>query len=248
MLGVGCVKYKKIKPKKIYEEVAEAIYELIRSGQVKPGEKLASVQQLAENFQVGRSAIREALTSLRAMGLVEMKQGEGTYVNEFETNRITFPLSTAILMNKEDIAQLLEVRKIIEVGTAAAAAKKRTSSHLIRMEKALEEMKHANGDETLGEKADLQFHFVLAEAAQNPLLLSLMNQVSGLMGETMKETRRVWLFSKQRTVEQLYEEHNDIYEAIKEQDEEKASKYMLIHLENVEIILQKYFLSADFSK
>jgi GntR family transcriptional regulator, transcriptional repressor for pyruvate dehydrogenase complex len=248
LLGVGCVKYKKIKPKKIYEEVAEAIYELIRSGQVKPGEKLASVQQLAENFQVGRSAIREALTSLRAMGLVEMKQGEGTYVNEFETNRITFPLSTAILMNKEDIAQLLEVRKIIEVGTAAAAAKKRTSSHLIRMEKALEEMKHANGDETLGEKADLQFHFVLAEAAQNPLLLSLMNQVSGLMGETMKETRRVWLFSKQRTVEQLYEEHNDIYEAIKEQDEEKASKYMLIHLENVEIILQKYFLSADFSK
>lgn len=248
MLGVGCVKYKKIKPKKIYEEVAEAIYELIRSGQVKPGEKLASVQQLAENFQVGRSAIREALTSLRAMGLVEMKQGEGTYVNEFETNRITFPLSTAILMNKEDIAQLLEVRKIIEVGTAAAAAKKRTSSHLTRMEKALDEMKHANGDETLGEKADLQFHFVLAEAAQNPLLLSLMNQVSGLMGETMKETRRVWLFSKQRTVEQLYEEHNDIYEAIKEQDEEKASKYMLIHLENVEIILQKYFLSADFSK
>ena len=85
------MKYKKIKPKKIYEEVAEAIYEMIRSGQVKPGEKLDSVQQLAENFQVGRSAIREALTSLRAMGLVEMKQGEGTYVNEFETNQITLP-------------------------------------------------------------------------------------------------------------------------------------------------------------
>jgi GntR family transcriptional regulator, transcriptional repressor for pyruvate dehydrogenase complex len=247
-LGVKWMEYKKIKPKKIYEEVAEAIYEMIRSGQVKPGEKLDSVQQLAENFQVGRSAIREALTSLRAMGLVEMKQGEGTYVNEFETDQITFPLSTAILMNKEDIAQLLEVRKIIEIGTATAAAKKRTSEHLTMMEKALEEMKSAKGDETLGEKADLQFHFALAAASQNALLLSLMNHVSGLMGETMKETRRVWLFSKQTTVERLYDEHKAIYEAIKEQDEEKARKFMLIHLENVEAILQKYFQSANLSR
>jgi GntR family transcriptional regulator, transcriptional repressor for pyruvate dehydrogenase complex len=239
--------YKKIKPKKIYEEVAEAIYEMIRTGQVKPGQRLDSVQQLAENFQVGRSAIREALTSLRAMGLVEMKQGEGTYIKEFETDQITFPLSTAILMNKEDIAQLLEVRKIIEIGTAAAAAKKRTSHHLEMMEKALEEMKTAQGNETLGEKADLEFHLALADAAQNSLLLSLMNHVSGLMGETMKETRRVWLFSKQTTVERLYEEHKEIYEAIKEQDEEKARKLMLVHLENVEAILQKFFQSAHLS-
>ena len=85
---------------------------------------------MAENFQVGRSAIREALTSLRAMGLVDMRQGEGTFIQEFETDQTTFPLSTAIFMNKEDIANLLEVRKIIELGTAAAAAKKRTNQHL----------------------------------------------------------------------------------------------------------------------
>jgi GntR family transcriptional repressor for pyruvate dehydrogenase complex len=233
--------YKKIKPKKIYEEVAETIYEMIRTGELKPGSRLDSVQQLAENFQVGRSAIREALTSLRAMGLVELKQGEGTFIKEFDKDQITFPLSTAILMNKEDIAQLLEVRKIIEIGSAATAAKKRTTEHLTKMERALLEMKSANGDEELGEKADLQFHLAIAEAGQNALLLSLMNHVSDLMGETMRETRRVWLFSKQTTVEQLYEEHKSIYEAIKEQDEEKASKFMLVHLENIESILDKYF-------
>ena len=65
------MQYKKIKPKKIYEEVAEAIHGMIRSRQLKPGDKLDSVQQLAENFQVGRSAIREALTALRAMGLID---------------------------------------------------------------------------------------------------------------------------------------------------------------------------------
>jgi GntR family transcriptional regulator, transcriptional repressor for pyruvate dehydrogenase complex len=235
------MKYKQIKPKKIYEEVAETIYEMIRTGELKPGEKIDSVTQLAENFQVGRSAIREALSALRAMGLVEMKQGEGTYVREFEAEQITFPLSTAILMNKEDVANLLEVRKIIESGTVAAAAIKRNDEQLKTMAVALEEMKRANGNEELGEKADLQFHLALAEASQNPLLMGLLKNVSGLMAETMKETRRLWLFSKQTTMERLYEEHLAIFEAIRDQDEEKARKNMLTHLENVEEILQKYY-------
>ena len=72
--GVGVYEIQKNKTKKIYEEVAEAIYEMIRTGQLKPGDKLDSVQQLAENFNVGRSAIREALSALKAMGLIEMRQ------------------------------------------------------------------------------------------------------------------------------------------------------------------------------
>lgn len=235
------MKYKQIKPKKIYEEVAETIYEMIQTGELKPGEKMDSVQLLAENFQVGRSAIREALSALRAMGLVEMKQGEGTYVREFEAEQITYPLSTAILMNKEDVANLLEVRKIIESGTVVAAAIKRTDEQLKTMAEALEEMKRANGNEELGEKADFQFHLTLAEASQNPMLVGLMKNVSGLMVETMKETRRLWLFSKQTTMERLFEEHLAIFEAIRDQDEEKARREMLAHLENVEEILQNYF-------
>jgi GntR family transcriptional repressor for pyruvate dehydrogenase complex len=243
--GAFLMKYKKIKPKKIYEEVAEQIYELIRNGQLKPGDKLDSVQQLAENFQVGRSAIREALTSLRAMGLVEMKQGEGTYVKEFGKDQIPFPLSTAILMNKDDIAQLLEVRKIIETGTAAAAAKRRTEQDISKMEMALNAMLEAQGDEELGEKADLQFHLSIAEAAHNPLLMGLLNQVSDIMVETMRETRRVWLYSKQTTVKQLYNEHVAIFEAIKKAEEEEARNRMIYHLDNVEEIIKKYHSSMS---
>lgn len=231
--------YKKIKPKKIYEEVAEAIHEMIRSGKFKPGDKLDSVQQLAENFQVGRSAIREALTSLRAMGLVEMKQGEGTFVKQFETSNITFPLSMAILMNKEDIFNLLEVRKIIEVGSAAAAAVRRTNEQLDSMEDALNKMNNANIE--LGEKADFQFHLAVTVASNNPLLIQLMNQVSGLMEESMKEIRKVWIFSNYSNFERLYSEHMAIYEAIKEQNEEEARQAMLLHLENVEDLLKQYF-------
>lgn len=240
--------YKKIKPKKIYEEVTEAIYELIRTGKLKPGQKLDSVQQLAENFQVGRSAIREALTSLRAMGLVEMRQGEGTYVRQFETDQIIFPLSTAILMNKEDIFHLLEVRKIIEVGTVAVAAQKRTAEQLSEIEEALGDMKRAHGNRELGEEADLKFHLAIAKGSQNTLLTTLLNQVSEMMALTMKETRRVWLYSKETTLDQLYDEHALIFKAIRDKDQEKASHYMMIHLENVEAILQKYYHQADLMK
>lgn len=113
------------------------------------------------------------------------------------------------------------------------------------MKAALEEMKGANGNEELGEKDDLQFHLTNTEAGGNPLLMSLMNHVSGLMGESMRETRKVWLFSKQTTLERLYEEHLAIYRSIENQEEEKAKHYMSIYLDNVENLLKQYFQNAN---
>jgi GntR family transcriptional regulator, transcriptional repressor for pyruvate dehydrogenase complex len=238
------LEYKKIKPKKIYEEVTEALHEMIRTGQLPPRSKLESVQQLAENFQVSRSAIREALSALKAMGLVEMKQGEGTFIKEFDAKQMTFPLSTAILMNKKDVAHLLEVRKIIETGTAALAAKNRSKENLEAMAQALEEMKRVQGDEELGEKADFRFHLAVSAAAGNPLLTTLLDQVSELMIETMKETRRLWLFSKQTSTENIVKEHAKIYHAILERNEEMARIAMIEHLENVDNILKMYFFES----
>jgi GntR family transcriptional regulator, transcriptional repressor for pyruvate dehydrogenase complex len=240
LIEVNELQYKQIKPKKIYEEVAEAIFEMIKTGVLKPGDKLDSVQQLAENFNVGRAAIREALSALRAMGLIEMKQGEGTYVREFDPSMFSLPISLAVLMNKKDIAYLLEVRQLLEVGAAGIAARKRTEQDLRALEHALNEMKDGIGNEELGEKADFQFHIAVATASQNPILVSLMNNVSGMMVETMRETRRIWLFSKQATSEQLLEEHIRIFEAIKEQNAELAQERMREHLGNVEKVLAKY--------
>ncbi|MER2058729.1 MAG: GntR family transcriptional regulator, partial [Niallia sp.] len=94
------MEFKQIKPKKIYEEVADALYDAIKKGKFKPGEKLASVQQLAETFQVSRSAIREALTALKAKGLIDMKQGEGTFVKAYHPEEVVFSFPQAVLMNK----------------------------------------------------------------------------------------------------------------------------------------------------
>ncbi|MGM0854874.1 MAG: FadR/GntR family transcriptional regulator [Bacillota bacterium] len=232
--------YKRIKPRKIYEEVAEVLIDMIKSGQLKSGDKLDSVQQLAENFQVGRSAVREALSALRAMGLVEMHQGEGTYVREFDSSMLSLPIYIAALMKKDDVKQLLEVRRILEVGAVEAAASRRTDEQLKEIKTALDQMQSAS-DEELGEEADFRFHMAIAKASQNELLTGLMNNVSEMMVTTMRETRRLWLYSKKSTLDRLYQEHQNIYEAIEAKDGQKAQQLMLNHLHNVEEVLMKYF-------
>ncbi|OLN22579.1 GntR family transcriptional regulator [Domibacillus antri] len=234
------MKYKQIKPKKIYEEVAETLLESIRSGDLQPGEKLDSVQQLAESFQVGRSAIREALTSLRAMGLIEMRQGEGTYVKSFSADGIAFPLQSALLMNRDDLTGLMEVRKILETGIAASAAERRTDEDLAAMEQAFADMAKYSGDAELGEKADLAFHLAIAEAAGNKLLASLMHHVSDMTAESMRETRRICLYEETATVDQLNVQHETILRAIQNRDASSARKAMAAHLDYVENVLHDY--------
>lgn len=239
------MEFKQIKPKKIYEEVADALYDAIKQGKFKSGEKLASVQQLAETFQVSRSAIREALTALKAKGLIEMKQGEGTFVKAYHPEEVVFSFPQAVLMNKKDVMNLLEVRRMLEIGTAKAAARNRTEQDLIGIKAALEKMQDTNGGEELGETADLEFHLAVAKATNNALLVNLLMNVSELMQETMKETRRIWLYSRQTTMAQLYNEHLLIYQAISHQEEERAVLAMHQHLENVERILIKYFAKEE---
>lgn len=230
------MEYKRIKTEKIYEQVADSLINMIKDGRLKSGDKLDSVEQLAKSFGVGRSAIREALSGLRSMGLIEMHQGEGTYVKAFDAERFTLPVSTAFLMKQNDVKELYQVRKILEVGTAAYAAESHTGKDLEKMEQALQMMIDAKGNEQLAEQADADFHMAVAQATQMNLLIHLMGSVSELMSETIRETRRVLLYTKDRS-HILYDEHERIYQAIKNRQTNEAREKMYEHLENVEQLL-----------
>ncbi|MGE7917124.1 FadR/GntR family transcriptional regulator [Lysinibacillus xylanilyticus] len=93
---------------------------------------------------------------------------------------------------------MLEVRKIFEVGAAASAPIHHTEEDIKSMMQILDEMKQVQEDDELGEKLDFQFHVAISSASQNPLLATILNQVSNVMTETMKETRRIWLYSKKQ--------------------------------------------------
>lgn len=239
---------KKLITKKKYEEVSEILHEKILSGELKPGGKLDSVNQMAEQLQVSRSAVREALAALKAMGLIEIKQGSGTFVKEVTENHLQLPLSTSILSNRETILHLMELRKIIEVGTVINASQKRTQHDIEYLKSVLKKMEEAQGNDELGEKADFEFHCAIAVASQNPFLKNLLIQISGLMIETMRETIRIWLSSKKTTSEKLYDEHMQIFLAIKQQNPNLAQLAMSSHLNNVENILIDYFESVGNSK
>lgn len=231
--------YKQIRKVKIYEEVADSLIEMIKTGHLQPGDKLESVEQLARNFDVGRSAIREALSGLRTMGLVEMRQGEGTYVRKFHPSKFTLPVTTAFLMKLEDVKELYEVRQILEVGTVGLAAINYYEEDLLLIEEALMKMKHTGGNKKEAESADFSFHLAIAKASHNQMLISLMGSLSEIMSETIRETRRVLLYSEGME-DGLLTAHEAIFEAIKLRDTRKAEKAMLDHLISVQNQLFKH--------
>jgi GntR family transcriptional repressor for pyruvate dehydrogenase complex len=226
--------------KKNYEIVTEHILEMIKNKILQPGDKLESVEKLAIKYNVGRSTVREALSALRAMGIVEVRQGDGTYIANINESNLRLPLSSSILSNTKELADLLTVRKIIESSAASISALTRTDKDLEKMRIALEQMKQAIHNEELGEEADLSFHLAIAEATQNNLLIYLINQITGLMRSQMKETRRIWFFGDKSSVKRLYHQHLSIYEAIVDQNPNLAQELMLSHLYKVENVLIQY--------
>ncbi|QOY35903.2 FadR/GntR family transcriptional regulator [Anaerobacillus isosaccharinicus] len=234
MEGLGDL-IKQVKPKKIYEIVAEQLTELILSGEVKPGDRLSSVQQLAEDFNVGRSAIREALSALKAMGYIEIRQGEGTFVKKVDFDVVNQMIPH--ILQKDDIRQLFEIRKFNETGAASLAAENRTSEDLLELESILVEMKKTEGDGDLGEKADMKFHMAIVKASKNDMLYRLMTTVSETMQESMREARQLFLYSNEDKIKQLYDEHYAIFVAIKNKDSKLAYDKMLEHIVGIEVEL-----------
>ena len=220
--------------KKIYEEIADIILSEIKSGKLKPGDKLPAITKMAESYQVSQASIREALNSLKVLDVIHVKHGQGSFINEqmplgFEQN---FEIIT-----KADIANLLDLRKIIEVGSVRAACEKSEAHHHEKMAEALGKMWTAVENNELGETADYDFHMAIAISTGNPLLVNLLEDVSETMIRTMKETRRIWLYETEKSIQKIYDEHKLIFEAIKNEDAEAAAKYMYDHLKGVEDVL-----------
>lgn len=227
-----------IKPRKIYEQVAEQLKKAIISGQYQPGEKLPSVRELGELLNVGQPSVREALSALRAMGLVEILQGHGTFVAKYDAEELTARINDYILIGKEDILHLIEVRKMLEVGAARSAAEKRTGKDLLEMERSIEIMKRKLTSPDEWDKADWRFHYAISQATQNPILTSLMQSISGRTQQALKENRQK-LFTTQAKLEHLLNHHIAIYDSIKNGRVDKAENNMLEHLLYVETQLKE---------
>ena len=184
------IELKPIKTKKIYEEIVDQIRQLIVDGQIKPGDKLPSERELVESFKVSRSSIREALSALEMMGILEVRTGEGTFIKQIKPESMMASLIWYLCLDKATVMEMLEVRKMIEVQAVGYAAERATIQEVNQLAQTLETMKN-NLENTgaVSEKADLMFHYTIAVATHNKITIRLMDTISDNLHHLIHATR-----------------------------------------------------------
>lgn len=224
--------FQPIKTKKIYEEIMEQIKSLLTRGDLHPGDRLPAERDLAESLGVSRASVREALTALATMGILDIRPGEGTFVKQTSGAETFAPLSLLLALERNSEADLMEVRRILETECAALAASRASREELKKIESSLEVMKKSSSIQEAVE-ADVRFHFSIAEATHNSVLLRIMNTIGDLMHNNSRQTREN-IYADPLQGPLVLVEHEAILKAIKGRNPAVARQRMLEHIENIE--------------
>jgi GntR family transcriptional repressor for pyruvate dehydrogenase complex len=225
----GSAMYKLVRSSRLYEQIVQQIEESIVKGVLKPGDQLPAERELAQRFGVSRTAVREAVKALREKGLVEAYSGRGTFITDGTTQAVRQSFDLMVKIGQpEGSTHLAEVRAILEPEIAARAAARIQESELATMREAVAVMESAGQDPDAYIEADLDFHLALAEAADNPLILSLLESIVGLLRE-----QRLRIFKVPGGPERGQIHHKRILDAVERRDADAARQAMRAHLDQV---------------
>lgn len=221
--------YKTVRSSRLYEQIVKQIEDSVLKGTLKAGDQLPAERELAEQFGVSRTAVREAIKALGEKGLVESYSGRGTFITNGTSQAIRQSLDLMMRMGQvEGSAHLAEVRSILEPEIAALAAERAEQQHLETLREAVSVMDSAMKNAEAFIEADLDFHLALAEAAANPLILSLIDSIVGLLRE-----QRMRIFQSEGGPERGQYHHKRILKAVEGRDAERARQAMRAHLKQV---------------
>ena len=221
--------YKLVQSSRLYEQIVKQIEESIERGDLKAGHQLPPERELALQFGVSRTAVREAVKALREKGLVEAYPGRGTFITSETSNSIRLSFDRMIKSGpREGTLHLVEVREILEPEIAALAATRVTEECLNELREAIQIMNGAKSDPDAFIEADLDFHLALAEAAANPLILSLIDSIIGVLRE-----QRISIFQVEGGPDRGQYHHKRILEAVENHDPVGAREAMRAHLRQV---------------
>ena len=219
---------KPVNPKKISDQVFDQLRELITRGEFKPGDQLMTERELSTAMNVSRTSIRNAIAKLVTIGLLENRQGQGTFVRipgSHEKN----PLAAAMTGQNVRLEDLLEVRLGLECNAAALAARRALDEDIRFMEKSIEEMSVEIREGRTGAEADVSFHMAIAYAAKNPVQVYLMRNFYNLLFYGIKENL-YYLYQDAERIEAIQKQHNEIFQAISHHDQEKSYSAMKTHI------------------
>jgi GntR family transcriptional repressor for pyruvate dehydrogenase complex len=218
---------------KLCDQVAGKLQEYILE-QLKPGDKLPSERELAQMWHVSRSSIRDGIRKLELMGLVEPRQGAGTTVRHFSTEALVTPLASVLLGKRKHILELLDVRKMIEPALAARAARHVTPEQLSDMKDILRRQAEKLRRGELAVAEDSQFHYAIATAADNSVVLQVLDVLMELLRETREQSLQV-----EGRLEKSFAGHKQILTALERHDPRAAETAMRRHLEAITTLVLK---------
>jgi len=219
---------------RVYTQVAEQLQAHIVN-ELKPGDMLPPERELVQRFGVSRSSIRDAIRRLEAVGLLEPRQGVGTVVRDVSADTVVSPVTSVLLQKRKVINELLDVRMIIEPALASRAALHASPEQIAEMVEILNRQDEKVRRGELATEEDSNFHYAIALAADNSVMLKLTH----VLMDSLRETRERSLQVGGRQGKSLAG-HRRILAAIKQGDAAAAEAAMRRHLLEVEkLILQK---------
>lgn len=216
----------RVRDSAVAAQVIAHVRGLIERGTLRPGDRLASERQLAREVGVSRPSVRAGLRSLAAMGVVQTRQGAGTFITDGPPALASEPLNLLAALHGIGYERLFEARRVLEVGSAALSAERATAEQLMAMSDEITGMYAALGDPQAFLVHDVRFHRAVAAGSNNPVLEALIEMVASLHYEQRRATI-------ERARDQLREPadmHRRIYQAIRSRDPEAARAAMDDHL------------------
>ena len=213
----------------LYARIADYIRELIESQHFQPGEQLPAERELAQMLGVSRVPLREAMRTLAAQGLVEIRRGRGIFVSPRALDATIEQLAATLLKQRDAFEELFAVRRLLEPAAAGWAATRSEEADAARLERLVAGMEAAGAAsppdlDTIGER-DIQLHVEIAVCADNRVLVRIMQAIQDLHREQLETSQRY-----EGRVPETVKDHRRIVDAIATGDAPAAERAMLAHL------------------
>jgi len=214
----------------VTDEAIERIKEMVVSGQLQPGERLPKEDKLATKLGISRSSLREAVRALSLVRILDVRQGDGTYVTSLRPELLLDAVSFVIDFHRDDsVLQFLEVRRLLEPQATAKAAREITAEKVCRLREILATAA-AQVDVKTFVANDLEFHKTIVGYCGNQVLASLLESISGPTNRA-----RVWRgVTDQGSRERTLREHSAIVDALERKDPEVAAARCTVHIAGLE--------------
>jgi len=209
----------------VHVAIARRLLEYLSKGDFQPGDRIPSERQLAEVLGIGRSAVRDALKPLALLGLLDIRQGHGTFLKSTESKVLPDAIEWGLFIGARRTRDLFEARCHLEMMVVGIAAERRSEQDVEHLRDLIVKMRASSRDPATFVRADVEFHHRIAEASNNQTLLQIMTSISSLL--------QVWIarvMRNEHNFQSSMNEHFKVFEAIEARDADRAREAMRLHV------------------